>query len=173
MSKSASFSLSASVETYYDELKAFIQRKVGCPARAADVMQDMWVRLAIQEPQEQIHNPRAYLYRVAANLALDRLRQESSRAKLIVIEGMPETVPSAVPDADQILAGREEFEILCASIRDLPEKCRRVFLLYRAEELTMRQIATRLDISEKTVEKHIAKAMLHCRARLRAAGRRV
>ena len=173
MSKSAALSLPAIVETHYDELKAFIQRKVGCPAMAADVVQDMWVRLAAQEPTEPVHNARAYLYRVAANLAVDRLRQESSRAKLIVIEGAPETVPSTAPNADQILAGREELEILCAGIRDLPEKCRRVFLLYRAEGLTMRQIATRLDISEKTVEKHVAKAMLHCRTRLRAAGRRV
>ncbi len=173
MSNPASLSLPASVELHYDELKAFILRKVGCPAMAADVLQDMWVRLAVQEPPEPIHNPRAYLYRVAANLAVDRLRQESSRAKFIVVAGAPETVPSAAPDADRILAGREEFEILCAGIRELPEKCRRVFLLYRADGLTMRQIAARLDISEKTVEKHIARAMLHCRARLRAVGRRV
>lgn len=173
MNKPASLSLSAVVEAHYEELRAFVLLKVGCPAMAADVVQETWLKVAVQEPAEPVQNARAYLYRVAGNLAIDRLRQETSRARHMVQGPLPEGVPSAAPGADQILSGRQEFDILSAAIRELPEKCRAVFLLYRAEGYTMRQIAIRLGISEKTVEKHVAKAMLHCRARLRASGRQV
>ena len=86
---------------------------------------------------------------------------------------LPDTVPDAWPAADQVVAARQELDILRQAVGDLPDKCRTVFVLYRGRGLTMRQIAERLGISEKTVEKHIAKAMLHCRGRLRLAGRRV
>ena len=80
---------------------------------------------------------------------------------------------SPEPGPDAVVGAREELAILAEAVRELPEKCRIVFLLYRGQGLTMREIAARLQISEKTVEKHIARAMVHCRARLQAARRQV
>jgi RNA polymerase sigma factor (sigma-70 family) len=165
-------SLTLAVEAHYDELKAFVLHKVGCPTMAADIVQDVWLRAAAQSV-EPVRNPRAYLYRVAGNLAVDRLRAETAHARHVRGGGLPESVPSLSPPADRIVQARQEFDILRAAVRELPARCRAVFLLYRGHGLTMRQVAARLGISEKTVEKHIAKAMVHCRNRLRAAGRRV
>lgn len=173
MTEPASSALSAVAEAHYDELKSFVLRKVGCPAMAADIVQDMWLRLATAEPAEPVRNARAYLYRVAGNLAVDRLRQERVRGRHVTAGELPESVASPWPGAEQVVAAREELEILRAAVGDLPDKCRAVFVLYRGHGLTMRQIAASLGISEKTVEKHIAKAMVHCRGRLREAGRRV
>ena len=110
---------------------------------------------------------------MAGNLAVDRLRQERVRGRHLTAGELPDTVPDAWPAADQVVAARQELDILRQAVGDLPDKCRTVFVLYRGRGLTMRQVAERLGISEKTVEKHIAKAMLHCRGRLRLAGRRV
>ncbi|TXH32246.1 MAG: sigma-70 family RNA polymerase sigma factor, partial [Rhodospirillaceae bacterium] len=120
-------------------------------------------------PREEIRNPRAYLYRVAANLAIDRLRQDRRRQEVVSAEPIPQTISDNQPLPDQVVAGRQAFHLLQAAIRDLPEKCRQVFLLYRGEGLTMQQIADRQGISVKTVEKHIAKAILACRQRVRQA----
>ena len=173
MSELATPTLAAAVEAHYDELKAFVFCKVGCPAIAADIVQDVWLRVATAEPGEPVRNPRAYLYRVAGNLAIDRLRQEQARGRHVVGGELPEAVACAAPGAERMVAAREEMEILRLAVRGLPEKCRTVFLLYRGHGLSMRQVAARLGIAEKTVEKHIAKAMLHCRTRLREAGRRL
>jgi len=172
MPNPASFSLAAIVEAHYDELKAFVLRRVGCPAAAADVVQDVWLRSSQTAPAEPILNARAYLYRVAANLATDHLRRQRLHSRHIADDD-PTAVPSAQPGPDLALASREEYAILREAIRDLPDKCRTAFLLSRDGGLTMRQIADRLGISDKTVEKHIAKALLHCRRRLREAGRHV
>jgi RNA polymerase sigma factor (sigma-70 family) len=173
MSASAPTSLAVAVEAHYDELKAFVLRKVGCPAMAADIVQDIWLRAAAAQPAEPVHNPRAYLYRVAGNLAVDRLRAETAQGQHVRAGGVPESVPSPSPAADLVVQSRQEFGILRDAIGELPERCRTVFLLYRGHGLSMRQVAATLGISEKTVEKHIGKAMVHCRNRLRAAGRRV
>ncbi|MGH8550316.1 MAG: RNA polymerase sigma factor [Methylococcales bacterium] len=61
---------------------------------------------------------------------------------------------------------REQCEILLDAIASLPRVCRHVFLLRKIDELSYRDIATRLGISKKTVQRHLVKAMMHCHRRL-------
>jgi len=161
----------AAVETYYGELTAFVRRKVRCHALAADIVQETWLKVAALDPGETVDNPRAYLYRVAGNLATDRLRQDRARSRHMVPGAPPEDVPSREPPADAVVQGREEIDILQAALRDLPDVHRRAFLLYKGQGLSMKEVAATLGLSPRTVEKHIAKAMVHCRRRLREAGR--
>lgn len=160
--------LAAALASHYEEIKAFILRKVGCADLAADVTQDAWVKMATTPPGEPVDNPRAYLYRVAGNLASDRLRQAALRARLNA-DVPPEGDGAAGLTPERVAAGRQEYAVLLAAVEELPEKCRAAFLLYRGRGLSMREVAEALDISPKTVEKHVARAMLHCRARLAAA----
>ncbi|PWR25462.1 RNA polymerase sigma factor [Zavarzinia aquatilis] len=162
-------SLAQAAETYYEELKRFVLRRTGSHQTAADIVQETWVKAAtaaVALPD----NPRAYLYRMAGNLIADRAR-DAGRIVAHDLDGLPEDLVCPDPGAERIVAARQELAILTDAVRDLPEKCRQVFLLYRADGLSMREIAARLDISEKTVEKHIARAMVDCRRKLRAAGR--
>jgi RNA polymerase sigma-70 factor (ECF subfamily) len=158
--------------THGQELQAFLTRRLRDPHTAADLLQETFLRFATGAPQDQVVNPRAFLYRIASNLAVDCLRQDRARAKHVEHGGLPEEVACAQPSADEVLAGREELAILAAAVEELPAKCRQVFLLYRGRGLSMREIAASLGITQKTVENHIAKAMVHCRRRLQAAGRR-
>jgi len=72
-----------------------------------------------------------------------------------------------------VLQSRQELELLRQAIEQLPPVCKAVFLLSRDHGLSMREIAERLDIKPKTVEKHIQRAMTTCRQALRAAGRQL
>ncbi len=164
--------LAQAVEAYYEELRRFVRRRTGSAVLADDVVQETWIR-AKATKAEMPNNARAYLYRIAGNLAVDHLRRVSAQEKTVVDAGATEQVACPFPAPDVALASRQELAILTEAIETLPRKCRTVFLLYRGHGLTMREIAERLDISEKTVEKHIARAMVHCRRRLREAGRNV
>ena len=165
-------SLAQAVEAHYEELLRFVRRRLGSSVIAAEIAQETWIRAAAVQGAPP-DNPRAYLYRMAGNLALDRVRSEQVRTRASVDVAWADEVACPAPGPEQVLAAREELAILTEAVRELPDKCRAVFLLYRGHGLTMRQIAARLEISEKTVEKHIARAMLHLRARLRAAGREI
>lgn len=122
-------------------------------ADAEDLVQDVFVNL-LRRDLRAIESPRSYLARAATNAVLDHLRHQRVRARVIQ-EGLD-------PDREAAGAGAEAA---------LPPKCRVAFLLSRVHGLTMREIAERMEISEKTVEKHLLKAMLRCRAALAAAGR--
>ncbi|MGE0716908.1 MAG: RNA polymerase sigma factor [Alphaproteobacteria bacterium] len=157
-------------EAHYDELLAFVRRRVGSAALAMEIVQETWLRAAA-DPDRPVADGRAYLYRIAANLAVDRLRRERLESAYSVPGPPPPDIAADAPSPERAAVGRQELAVLEAAIAELPERCREVFLLHRADGLTMRAIAARLAISEKTVEKHIARALLHCRQRLAAARR--
>lgn len=168
--------LAAMLESRYEELHRFALRRSGSAAAADDIMQDAWLRLSGHAggkaaDEEAVQRPLAYLYRVVANLAVDRQRQATAQGRHEVFEAVPEDRAGDAPTPFQVVAGQQEYALLQQAIRELPDKCREVFLLYRGKDLTMQQIAARLGISPRTVENHLARAMLHCRRRLRAAGR--
>lgn len=165
-------SLAQAVEAYYEELRRFVWRRTGSACLADDIVQETWIR-ATTTGAAMPDNPRAYLYRMAGNLAIDQLRQEGKQPCATTEDHLLEQVASTAPAPDMAVAARQELAVLVEAVRGLPEKCRLVFLLYRGRGLTMRQISARLGISEKTVEKHIARAMVDCRRKLRQAGRDV
>ncbi len=154
-----------------------IRQRTGSHSLAEEVLQETWIR-ANSNNKLIPDNPRAYLYRMANNLAIDLIRRETNKNAYSPpdnpVDSSDESQQiSLVPSPEESVISRQELSILQTAIEELPEKCREVFLLYRGEGLTMRQIASSLSISSKTVEKHIARAMLHCRKRLQEAGRQI
>lgn len=166
-------SLAKAVEEYYDELKAFVKKRTGSIVIAEDTIQETWLRA--QSSDVQPNNPRAYLYRMASNLATDSIRAQTSR-NTHEVEELSESGDELEYVKDEsatplhMAATQQEFERLSAAVNELPDRCKEVFILYRGYGLTMREIGEKLEISEKTVEKHIARAMLHCRKKLTEQG---
>lgn len=181
MTKPPFKSLSQAVEAYYEELRQFIRQRTGSLSMAEDVVQETWIRASTTSAGLP-DNPRAYLYRMAGNLTVDHVRRQQTWNRVEndygdyagrEAEDPLEQLPCPAPDPMDAVISQQELAILSAAVGELPDKCRQVFLLYRGQDLSMREVAARLSISEKTVEKHIARAMIHCRQRLRNAGRDV
>ena len=90
--------LIASFRENYQDLLRFLTRRTGNAERAADVAQDTYVRLAAIPPTSlDIQNPRAFVYRVAGNLAIDTMRREGRIAADLTVLEAAETVPDATP----------------------------------------------------------------------------
>lgn len=161
--------LAQAVEVYYDELRRFVRFRTGSESMAEDIVQETWVR-ASTSAAAMPENARAYVFRMASNLTADHMKRETARpAAPIEVETEIGAADNLTPESQA--AARQELAILAAAVQELPSKRREIFILYRGHGLTMRQIAQRLGISQKTVEKQIARAMVHCRARLKEAGR--
>lgn len=155
---------------HYDALRRRAERYVRSPQLAADIVQDCYLRIIEHDPSVRIENPLAFLHRVVGNLAIDRQRETALQIRRVEPGPIPEEVVSTAPSAFQIVAGEQEYDLLRQTIEQLPAKCREVFLLYRASEMTMNEIARSLGISPRTVENHLAHAMKHCRTALRKFG---
>lgn len=152
---------------HYDVLRRRAESYVRSPQLAADIVQDCYLRIIEHDPAIRIENPLAFLHRVVGNLAIDRQRETALRARRLLPGPVPDEILSADPSAFQIVAGEQEYDLLRQAIEQLPTKCREVFLLYRAHDMTMNEIARALGISPRTVENHLAHAMKHCRKALR------
>lgn len=150
--------------THYDELSAFVLRKVGSFALAADIVQETCLRL-LNNPTpdpEAVRNPRAYLFRVVNNLIADHHRQDASRGRYMVTDSAPEEPADHSPGADRRLAGRQRLDLLMQAIEQLPPRCREVFVLRRFDDLSQAEIAERLGISRSMVDKHLRHALIQC-----------
>ena len=155
---------------HHAALHRFLARMLRCDETAADVAQEAYLRLLRFAPGSAIGNSRAYLFQVAANAARDRMARERTRDRVVDRGPPPEAVCSVDPDAEATTAARQRLGIIANAMDELPPRCREVFLMSRLDGLSHGEIADRLGISRNMVEKHIIKALLHCRRRLDSRG---
>lgn len=168
--------LAALVGIHRAALLAFLTARCGDAAEAEDLLQDMWLKLA-NTPAGPVQNPRSYLFKVANNMVLDRLRtrQRAMRRDREWIGGA--SVPSGVEDrpdpgprAEDQLLQQEEDAVLRRAIETLPPGARRALQLHRFEGHGQADVAAIMGISRSGVEKHIATAMRHLRQALADCG---
>ena len=149
----------------YEELTRYLTKRVG-PVSASDALHDTYIRLLQAGTIPDLDNPRAYLFRAASNIALDRLRAGNvANRRLIAADLAPEQASSA-PPADIAIEKKERVRLLALAIGELPPRCREIFLLHKIDGLSHSQVAEKLGVSKSTVEKHVMKALAHCRDRL-------
>lgn len=153
-------------QRYSGELLRFLTAKLGCREQAADVVQDTFVRIRGIKDLSSVAQPRAFLYKTALNLTVDLFRRQRIRSERITPLAESEDMPSAAPRQDAEVEAKERVRVLYEAIAELPPKCRQVFLLHKFLDMPHAYIAARLGISKNMVEKHVMKAMAHCRARV-------
>lgn len=172
MARNSASVLIASFQENYEQLFRFLTRKLnGDCERAADVVQDTYIRLAdTPDPGEGIDNPRAYIYRVAGNLAIDWLRREKRITANHDASEDADTIHDPKPGPEHIILGREQILLLDKALQKLPEKPRAALLMFRVDGLSHSEIAQRLGVSNSMVAKYIARALQHCRDELLRGG---
>jgi len=169
MAGNATAELLGLFEAHYDELLRFLVRRTGDADRAAELAQDVWLKLAAGgEGGAAIDNPRAYLYRVAANLAVDRERSEARRSQRRADEAAARGLPDPLACPERRRLARERLVLLDEALAGLPDNARRALLMSRVEGRTFADIAATLGVSESMVAKYIARALRTCRDHLRS-----
>jgi RNA polymerase sigma-70 factor (ECF subfamily) len=148
------------------ELQRFLSRRLDCPDTVEDIMQMMFLRLSGYQSENRVENSRAFLFRVAANMATDHLRSQDSRRETLIDADLLEQIQEDTPTPEAVLFSQQQLALLKQAIQELPPKCRDVFLLCKFEHYTYQQAAKQLDITESTVTKHMIKALEHCKSRV-------
>ncbi len=154
---------------HYKEVCRTIYRFVSDQAQAEDLAQEVFIRLWQKKDTLDINTSfGAYLHRMAINEALSFLRKTKRQAgKIEEIGGNP--IPSAYEETDgeEILIQKELKDQVSSAIDGLPPRCKAIFQLSRFEQLTYREISEKLDISIKTVEHQMGKALKTLRISLK------
>jgi RNA polymerase sigma-70 factor (ECF subfamily) len=137
-----------------------------------DLTQETFLKCFAAETKGQIREPKAFLLRVAKNVALSEVKKKSRTttdyledSSLLDVLG-----DDAQISADVQLDAKRKLVILTKIVANLPPDCRQALLMRKMEKLKYDQIALRLNVSLSTVHRLVGRAMLQCSAALRDQG---
>ena len=147
-------------------LRKFLNRFFADPHDIDDVIQEAYLRSYVAEQKKAIEQPKAFMFRVAKNVALTRLTRKSNQ----ITEYLEESGVSAIVDRastpDLEAEARESFGLYCDAVETLSRKCRDVFLLRKVHGLSHREIAEVMSLSVSSVEKYLREGILACKTRI-------
>lgn len=154
------------------EMRRFFQARLGPAADVEDLIQELYLKVQAVPAEEPILNPPAYLYRLAHNLMLDRLRagrragardaewrrsHQTSIGALDIVDA---------PDAESAVIARQRLQKLVTALESLAPATQRAFRLHKFDGLSHGETAERMGISRSAVEKHISLALKHLLVRV-------
>ena len=127
------------------------------------------MRVCQSQNADEIRSPRSFMYRTARNIAINHMKKAETRL-VDSLDGVYESTGWAAEDPTgdtlRLACSREDFALFCEAVGNLPLQCRRAFVLKKVYGHTYKEISEALQISDKTVEKHIAKGITRCRVYL-------
>jgi RNA polymerase sigma factor (sigma-70 family) len=152
-------------------LQTFFLRRIRTKADAADLAQEVYLRMLRIGDQEAIRNPVHYLYTVANNLVKEHAALDRRQASGIDIDDAPaheqlETLPQFGGDLD----ARQRVARLGIVLQQLRPKCRAAVELRFTHGFSFREIAMHLGVSPQMAKKYVAQALGHCRRRMARLG---
>jgi RNA polymerase sigma-70 factor (ECF subfamily) len=139
---------------------------------ASEILQETYLRLLRQPSFDHVRvNARAYLFQTATNLARDLFRSRTSRG----VSPDTDTQPAGVPDTpdwangpDLALEGEQAAATITGALEQLSVQVRTALLLHRFREMTHQEIAARMNLSVRTIERYIKDGLTHIACRLKA-----
>lgn len=146
---------------------AKVASTIAPPKEIEDIVQETYVRICEISNEEPITSPRSFMYRIVKNLALDHVKRAETRLSISLDDSLNADIQELGEQAGEdstfnTVASKEEFELFCRAVRQLPLQCRRVFVMKKVYGYSQKEIAADLNISESTVEKHIAFGIKRC-----------
>ena len=153
-------------EAFYENegpLKTFISRFIYRPHDVDDIAQETFIRAFKAEKKGVIDHPKAYLYRVARNLAFKELTKKSNKMTSFIEDSCSPEVLESSEDVERQVGTLEKLERVKTAIAQLPPQCQRVFIMRKVYGFSHKEISQELGISVSTVEKHIVSGLKRCR----------
>lgn len=145
---------------HYRRLIHHIMKKGLSHKEAEDIAQEAFVKLLGLENEGISNYIQAYLYKIATNLSIDKLRRQT-RAPIdtnneIATQAVSHTSP------EKSLENQDSLALIKDSLKQLPLKCRQAFVLYKIKGMEYREIAETMQVSESMVRKYVLQAVRSC-----------
>lgn len=144
---------------YYVRLCGFANKFLNDPDQVKDIVQEVFTR--IWEGREDIDpedSLKSYIFKITQNMSLNKLRKSKVESKYIEVYKLVYIENSELSAHESLLA-KELEDNIDNSIEKLPSECRKIFKLSRIDGLKYKEIAEQLNLSEKTVEAQMTKAL--------------
>ena len=144
---------------WFDEVRNYISYRCGDPELATDVAQEAFLKIWEKKIEYQENRTKGLLYKIANELWISQYRKSVSAKKYQFSFALKEKVLEGVNETEDQLYYQELKEKYELALGKMPEKRRVVFLMSRMDNLTYQEIAERLSLSAKAVEKRMNLAL--------------
>ncbi len=144
-------------DQYFESIKNFVYYKTGNTSVAEDIAQESFIKLWELKDKIKQETVSSLLYTIASNLAINHIKHQQVVFSFV----NKQTIQPYAESPQQVLEEQEFKDKLESAIGSLSEAHRTTFLMNRIEQITYSDIALRLNISIKTVEKRISVATKH------------
>lgn len=151
-------------------LKAHLRSSFPTVRDFDDVVQESYVRVWRRQALRPIESVRGFLFQVARRLAIDSLRRERRRSGVVDDAAVVAAVADERPSPGALAARGEMHDLLAEAFLTLPSRCREILVLRRIKGLPQREVADRLNLSERTVENQCRIGIEKCEKFLRSRG---
>lgn len=148
-------------------LRLFVGSRVSQRDDIDDIVQEAFLRFHSGRRGNEIGNPLGYLYRISLNIMIDRSRQRSPLNNSVDIDGISESSLAVEPTQEQGSRLADLERAYHVALAELPPRCAEVFDLRRHRNMATPDVAERLSITTRMVQKHMVTAMAHLHERLR------
>lgn len=152
---------------YRGALHAFFYRRLRTKGDAADLVQEVYLRMLRVSDPEAIRNPEGYLFTVAGNLLRENAAADRRQAQAVAVEAA-EAAPALVmmPGFEAGVDATQRVTRLCEVLEELPPKCSAAVILQYRDGLSYQDIAAQMEVSPRMVKRYLARALNHCRRRM-------
>lgn len=147
---------------HHQWLFGWVRRKLGCRMSAEDVAHDTFLRLLQRGGLENVQEPRALLTTTAKRLMIDESRRQEVERAYLEIHAAQFGHANA-PSSESVAMAVQSLAALTLAIDRLSAQAGQAFLMSVLDGMPHADIATVLSVSEATVRRHIALALLACR----------
>lgn len=145
-------------------LVSFLAARLHDTQDARDVAQEAYVRLLQLDTPGALSFLRGYLFKIAENLAIDRIRHRALRVRAAYTEGLLFGELDESSSAERNLLTQEELSRISARLTELPATCRRAFIMHVLLDRPTKDIAAEMDVSDRTVRNYVTRGLLVCQA---------
>jgi len=147
-------------EAHQGWLANFLRKRLSCSHKAADLMQDTYLKVLVSGKVPPTEYARQYLTRIAKGLVVDQYRRwRIEQAYLESISHLPEEYHASPEKRFEVMETLIHIDTL---LHKVPEKARQAFLLRKLEGLSYSEISLELGVTVSSVEKYIARALQAC-----------
>jgi RNA polymerase sigma factor (sigma-70 family) len=147
-----------------DALVSFLAARLHDAQDARDVAQEAYVRLLQLDTPGALSFLRGYLFKIAENLAIDRIRHRALRVRAAYTEGLLFGELDESSSAERNLLTQEELSRISARLTELPATWRRAFVMHVLLDRSTKDIAAEMNVSDRTVRNYVTRGLLVCQA---------
>lgn len=154
--------IQALFQNHNEELVRYLTSRLKSHEEAVEVAQEAYVRLLRLDDTSTIGFLRAFLFRTATNIAIDRIRRKGLAQAYVDQEAPPQVNEMFGFTPERSIAAKQSLERVLECVSALPEKCRFAFVEYKFRNRSYDDIAAEMGLTSSMVRKYVLRALVHC-----------